>query len=156
MYTHFFKSSVNFHSSISLLNIFYRFFAQFWYMCQTQKRWCDCGNANRITFLFRHRCLWWLFSVSFPILFTKVVNNYLQLSALSSYMSVVPKMQVTGCWFMQTNTLRAFQRCIMTIFSDMVEHEMEVFIDDFSVFSDNYDDCLQVLRRCFDTNLILN
>ena len=48
----------------------------------------------------------------------------------------------------------------MSIFSDMVGDFLEVFIDDFSVFGDSFDDCLhnlgKVLERCEETNLVLN
>ncbi|GKD89458.1 reverse transcriptase domain-containing protein [Tanacetum coccineum] len=53
-----------------------------------------------------------------------------------------------------------FQRCMMTIFHDMIEETMEVFLDDFSVFRDSFSSCLshldKMLKRCEDTNLILN
>ncbi|GKD44838.1 reverse transcriptase domain-containing protein [Tanacetum coccineum] len=49
---------------------------------------------------------------------------------------------------------------MMAIFHDMIEKTMEVFMDDFSVFGDNFDSCLsnleQMLKRCEDTNLVLN
>ncbi|CAL8135388.1 unnamed protein product [Prunus armeniaca] len=58
------------------------------------------------------------------------------------------------------NAPATFQRCVMAIFSDMVERFMEVFMDDFSVFGSSFDDCLHhlslVLKRCQETNLILN
>ena len=45
----------------------------------------------------------------------------------------------------------------MSIFSDMVEQTLEVFMDDFSVFGETYTDCLhnleEVLKRCEMTNL---
>ena len=48
----------------------------------------------------------------------------------------------------------------MAIFSDMVERTIEVFIDDFSVVRDSFDNCLEnlqfVLVRCKETNLVLN
>ena len=48
----------------------------------------------------------------------------------------------------------------MSIFSDMVEQTLEVFMDDFSVFGETYNDCLhnleEVLKRCEMTNLVLN
>ncbi|WP_369010581.1 reverse transcriptase domain-containing protein, partial [Klebsiella pneumoniae] len=53
-----------------------------------------------------------------------------------------------------------FQRCMMAIFKDMVEDYLEVFMDDFSVVGDSFDDCLanldKVLARCEETNLVLN
>ena len=38
-----------------------------------------------------------------------------------------------------------FQRCMMAIFSDMVEDIMEIFMDDFSIFSTSFDHCLHNL-----------
>ncbi|GKC30666.1 reverse transcriptase domain-containing protein [Tanacetum coccineum] len=58
------------------------------------------------------------------------------------------------------NALDTFQRCMMAIFHDMIEKTMEVFMDDFSVFGDSFDSCLsnleKMLKRCEDTNLVLN
>ncbi|GKD74332.1 DNA-directed DNA polymerase [Tanacetum coccineum] len=58
------------------------------------------------------------------------------------------------------NVPGTFQRCMMAIFHDMIEETMEVFIDDFSVFGDYFSLCLsyldKVLKRCEDTNLVLN
>ncbi|GJS69027.1 reverse transcriptase domain-containing protein [Tanacetum coccineum] len=58
------------------------------------------------------------------------------------------------------NALGTFQRCMMAIFHDMIEKTMEVFMDDFSVFGDSFDSCLsnleKMLKRCEDTNLVLN
>ena len=48
----------------------------------------------------------------------------------------------------------------MGMFRDMVEKVVEVFMDDFSVYRDSFDQCLdnleQVLERCEEKNLILN
>ncbi|XP_070010326.1 uncharacterized protein [Nicotiana sylvestris] len=49
--------------------------------------------------------------------------------------------------FGQCNTLATFQKCMMAIFKDMVEEIMEVFMDDFSVVGNSFDDCLVNLRR---------
>ena len=58
------------------------------------------------------------------------------------------------------NAPATFQRCMLSIFSDMVEKFLEVFMDDFSVFGITFDDCLQnlskVLKRCIETNLVLS
>ncbi|GJR33703.1 reverse transcriptase domain-containing protein [Tanacetum coccineum] len=49
---------------------------------------------------------------------------------------------------------------MMAIFHDMIEEIMEVFMDDFSVFGDSFSSCLshldKMLKRCEDTNLVLN
>ncbi|GJS82590.1 reverse transcriptase domain-containing protein [Tanacetum coccineum] len=51
-------------------------------------------------------------------------------------------------------------RCMIAIFHDMIEETMEVFMDDFSVFGDSFSSCLshldKMLKRCEDTNLVLN
>ncbi|GJW38051.1 reverse transcriptase domain-containing protein [Tanacetum coccineum] len=58
------------------------------------------------------------------------------------------------------NAPGTFQRCMMAIFHDMIEKTMEVFMDDFSVFGDSFASCLsnldKMLKRCEDTNLVLN
>nr|GEY45407.1 reverse transcriptase domain-containing protein [Tanacetum cinerariifolium] len=52
------------------------------------------------------------------------------------------------------------KRCMLAIFHDMVEKTMEVFMDDFSVFGNSFENCLsrldKMLQRCEDTNLSLN
>ncbi|GKA46107.1 reverse transcriptase domain-containing protein [Tanacetum coccineum] len=49
---------------------------------------------------------------------------------------------------------------MMAIFHDMIEETMEVFMDDFSVFGVSFSSCLykldKMLKRCEDTNLVLN
>ena len=58
------------------------------------------------------------------------------------------------------NAPASFQRCMMAIFSDLIENIMEVFMDDFSVYGKSFDECLEnldkVLKRCQDTHLVLN
>ncbi|GJV62572.1 reverse transcriptase domain-containing protein [Tanacetum coccineum] len=54
------------------------------------------------------------------------------------------------------NAPGTFQRCMMAIFQDMIEKTM----DDFSFFEDSFSTCLshldKMLKRCEDTNLVLN
>nr|GEU51203.1 reverse transcriptase domain-containing protein [Tanacetum cinerariifolium] len=58
------------------------------------------------------------------------------------------------------NAPGTFQRCMLAIFHDMVENTIEVFMDDFSVFGNSFENCLshldKMLQRCEDTNLSLN
>ncbi|GJS87115.1 reverse transcriptase domain-containing protein [Tanacetum coccineum] len=62
--------------------------------------------------------------------------------------------------FSLCNAPGTFQRCMMAIFHDMIKETMEVFMDDFSVFGDSFSSCLshldKMLKRCEDTNLVLN
>ncbi|GJS98226.1 reverse transcriptase domain-containing protein [Tanacetum coccineum] len=58
------------------------------------------------------------------------------------------------------NAPRTFQRCMVAIFHYMIEKTKEVFMDDFLVFGDSFSSCLShldmMLKRCEDTNLVLN
>ncbi|XP_024010373.1 uncharacterized protein LOC112085393, partial [Eutrema salsugineum] len=58
------------------------------------------------------------------------------------------------------NAPATFQRCMMHIFSDIIEEKVDVFMDDFSVYGSSFSDCLsnlsQVLERCEQHNLVLN
>ncbi|GJX09273.1 reverse transcriptase domain-containing protein [Tanacetum coccineum] len=58
------------------------------------------------------------------------------------------------------NALATFQRCMQAIFHDMIEEFVEVFMDDFSVFGNSFDNCLnnldKMLQRCKDAHLVLN
>ena len=58
------------------------------------------------------------------------------------------------------NAPASFQRCMMSIFSDMIEKIMEVFMDDFIVYGKTFDHCLEnldrVLQQCEEKHLILN
>ncbi|GJX25293.1 reverse transcriptase domain-containing protein [Tanacetum coccineum] len=58
------------------------------------------------------------------------------------------------------NAPTTFQRCMLAIFHDMIEESVEVFMDDFSVFGDYFDKCLnnldKMLQRCKDAQLVLN
>ncbi|KAL4367044.1 hypothetical protein GQ457_05G022450 [Hibiscus cannabinus] len=58
------------------------------------------------------------------------------------------------------NAPATFQRCMTAIFSDLNEDCLKIFMDDFSTFGDNFDNCLnnleKVLKRCKETNLVLN
>ena len=58
------------------------------------------------------------------------------------------------------NAPATLQRCMMSIFSDMVGEFMKVFMDNLSVFGDSFDGCSEnlgkVLARCEEKNLDLN
>ena len=40
------------------------------------------------------------------------------------------------------NAPASFQRCMMSMFSDLVEEAMEIFMDDFSVYGSSFEKCL--------------
>ncbi|GJR67243.1 reverse transcriptase domain-containing protein [Tanacetum coccineum] len=58
------------------------------------------------------------------------------------------------------NAPATFQRCMLAIFYDMIEKSVEVFMDNFSVFENSFDKCLnnldKMLQRCKDAHFVLN
>jgi hypothetical protein len=58
------------------------------------------------------------------------------------------------------NAPTSFQRCMTSIFSDMIEQIMEVFMDNLLVYGKTFQECLKnldrVLRRCAEKDLVLN
>ena len=58
------------------------------------------------------------------------------------------------------NAPATFQICMMSMFSDLVQEAMEIFMDDFSVYGSCFENCLKnletVLQRYQDKNLALN
>ena len=62
--------------------------------------------------------------------------------------------------FGMCNAPATFQRCMMSIFTDLIEDIMEVFMDDFSVYGSSFSVCLsnlcRVLKRCEEKHLVLN
>ena len=57
------------------------------------------------------------------------------------------------------NAPTTFQRCMMSMFFDLVEEAMEILMDDFSVYGSSFENCLEnletILQRCQDKNLAL-
>ncbi|GKA38969.1 reverse transcriptase domain-containing protein, partial [Tanacetum coccineum] len=58
-------------------------------------------------------------------------------------------------------TVTGWRICIdYPIFHELIEDSMEVFMDDFSIFGSSFDHCLKnlkkILKRCEETNLVLN
>jgi hypothetical protein len=62
--------------------------------------------------------------------------------------------------FRLCNALASFQWCMMSIFSEMIEKIIEVFMDDFTVYGKTFNDCLEsldkVLQWCEEEHLVLN
>ncbi|KAL4592038.1 hypothetical protein LXL04_005017 [Taraxacum kok-saghyz] len=58
------------------------------------------------------------------------------------------------------NAPATFQRCMVSIFSEYVENIIEVFMDDFTVYGDSFNECLvnlkKILKRCIEKKLVLN
>ena len=58
------------------------------------------------------------------------------------------------------NAPATFQRCMLSMFSDMVVCIMEVYMDDITVYGGDFEECLTnleaILQRCIEKNLVLN
>nr|GEW60429.1 reverse transcriptase domain-containing protein [Tanacetum cinerariifolium] len=58
------------------------------------------------------------------------------------------------------NAQATFQRCMLALFHDMIEESVKVFLDDFSVFGNSFNKCLnnldKMLQHCKDAHLVLN
>ena len=58
------------------------------------------------------------------------------------------------------NAPATFQRCMLSIFSDLVERIMEIYMDDITVYGGSFEECLinleTILHRCIEKNLVLN
>ena len=58
------------------------------------------------------------------------------------------------------NAPATFQRCMLSIFSDLVERIMEVYMNDITVYGGSFEECLinleTFLHRCIEKNLVLN
>ena len=56
------------------------------------------------------------------------------------------------------NAPATFQRCMMSMFSDLAEEVLEIFMDDFTVYGSSFEHCLKilgtVLHRYQDKNLL--
>ena len=46
------------------------------------------------------------------------------------------------------NAPAIFQRCMMSMFLDLVEEAMKIFMDDFSVYGSSFEHCLKKFRDC--------
>jgi len=58
------------------------------------------------------------------------------------------------------NAPATFQRAVLAIFVDLIHECVEVYMDNFTVYGNTFDDCLKnlekVLQRCNETNLSLS
>ena len=56
--------------------------------------------------------------------------------------------------FSLCNALATFKRCMLSIFSDMVDRIMEVYMDDITVYGESFNECLVhleiILHRCIE------
>ncbi|GJW57510.1 reverse transcriptase domain-containing protein [Tanacetum coccineum] len=88
-----------------------------------------------------------------------IISSQLTAQNKSKLVSVLKKHKEAFAW-KTTDILATFQRCMLAIFHDMIEESVEVFMDDFFVFGNSFDKCLnnldKMLQRCKDAHLVLN
>ncbi|GJS57235.1 reverse transcriptase domain-containing protein [Tanacetum coccineum] len=94
-----------------------------------------------------------------PSFLPVIISSQLSAQNKSKLVSVLKKHKETIAW-KTTDIPATFQRCMLAIFHDMVEEFVEVFMDDFSVFGNSFDKCLnnldKMLQRCKDAHLALS
>ena len=58
------------------------------------------------------------------------------------------------------NAPATFQRCMLSIFSDLVERIMEVYMDDITIYGGSFEECFinleTILHKCIEKILVLN
>ena len=58
------------------------------------------------------------------------------------------------------NASATFQQCMLSIFSDLLERIIEVYMDDITVYEGRFEECLinleTVMHRCIEKNMVLN
>ncbi|RDX68912.1 Retrovirus-related Pol polyprotein from transposon 17.6, partial [Mucuna pruriens] len=94
-----------------------------------------------------------------------MVSTRIQNSWWHQWTSIRPPLHVhlaftfTRMSFGLYNAPSTFKRCMISIFSDLLEDCMEVFMDDFTIYAESFKACLdkqsRVLRRCIKSNLVL-
>nr|GEU44099.1 retrotransposon protein, putative, Ty1-copia subclass [Tanacetum cinerariifolium] len=88
-----------------------------------------------------------------------IIGKYLSVEENTALITVLKSHKRAITWKL-SDIKGTFQRCMMAIFSDMIEKTIEVFMDDFFVFGNSFQSCLshlkKMLKRCEDANLCLN
>ena len=78
---------------------------------------------------------------------------------LFSHVLLTP-MHISVCPFACVIRQPLFQICMMSIFIDMVEKFLKVFVDDFTILRETFDECLNHLEKVFTRyekkHLVLN
>ena len=112
--------------------------------------WSNFAMVGQEFILLLLRWIFGIFSNSYPSKWSRQNHFYLSLQNFCCHR--MP--------FGLFNAPTTFQRCMLAIFSDFVEHIMGFSMDDFSVYGSTFDFCLEnltkVLHRCKEVNLVLN
>ncbi|GKA56548.1 reverse transcriptase domain-containing protein [Tanacetum coccineum] len=105
-----------------------------------------------------------------PSFLPVIISSQLSQEKKNKLVSVLKKHKQAFAWenkryswrmpFGLCNAPATYQRCMLAIFHDMIEESVKVFMDDFSVFGNSFNTCLnnldKMLQRCKDAHLVLN
>ncbi|GJW91103.1 reverse transcriptase domain-containing protein, partial [Tanacetum coccineum] len=99
-------------------------------------------------------------STSFKTRRTSKTSSALEALWKTLFMLYLYKIGTLRMPFGFCNAPATFQRCMLAIFHDMIEEYVEVFMDDFSIFRNSFDNRLynlaKMIKRCKDASLVLN
>ncbi|GJX99224.1 reverse transcriptase domain-containing protein [Tanacetum coccineum] len=87
-----------------------------------------------------------------------IISSQLSEQNNNKLISLLKRHKQDFAW--KTTDILGICLCMLAIFHDMIEESIEVFMDDFSVLGNSFDNCLnnldKMLQRCKDANLVLN
>nr|GEU30680.1 reverse transcriptase domain-containing protein [Tanacetum cinerariifolium] len=136
-----------------------------WRVCIDYRKLNDATRKDHFTLPFMDQMLEWLAGNEFYC-FLDSFSRYFQIpidpqdQEKTTFTCPYGTFAYRRMPFGLCNAPGTFQRCRMSIFHDMIEKTIEVFMDDFSVFGDIFSSCLtnldKMLNRCEETNLVLN
>ncbi|CAA7410429.1 unnamed protein product [Spirodela intermedia] len=101
-----------------------------------------------------------MFDTSFENLSSVVKNEIIKWLEKTTFTCPFDTFAFTRMPFGLCNAPATFERCMISLFSDMLDDFLEVFMDDFSIFGSYFDECFghlkQVLARCVESKLVLS
>ena len=123
-----------------------------WMMCIDYQKYNKATKQDHFSLPFIDEMLEWLAKHSF-FYFLDGYSSYHQMPIHPDDQSKTTFTCPYGTYayrrmsFGICNALASFQRCMMSIFFDMIKEIMEVFMDKFSIYGKTFDDCLENLDR---------
>ena len=136
-----------------------------WRVCITYRKLNDATKKDHFPLLFIDQMLEWLFRHMYYCFLNGLLRHFqIPIAQKDEEKTTFTCPYGTFSYkrmpFGLCNLLASFKRCIMTIFKDLIEDIMKVFMDDFFAFGDSFELCLKnlewVLKCCEESNLVLN
>ncbi|GJZ31396.1 reverse transcriptase domain-containing protein [Tanacetum coccineum] len=90
-----------------------------------------------------------------------IISSQLSKENKSKLVYVIKRLKKAFAWKTIHNLgISTFQRCMLSIFHDMIEESVKVFMDNFFIFGSTFDHCLnnvdKILQRWKDAHLVFN